>query len=378
MCPSIASLLLLLLLLPVKFLPATSLQITQRFPNAQSLLSDITVSSPGRVKDMYVTNDLEWKEDMNFDKHFCDITTLPVPVNYVKQKKKKQATQKRPQKKRLLLLLPLRNRNRAPTTTADAQSPLSTFISQKLESTLLSTASSIKTPADLSTFHSELFGITSLCTIYTTSLIPSNRSSALKTLNNLLVISLNQNTVVDVDVINLILSTPLHSKLCSSITSSKTFSPSSIQLLQNLLTSSPSTLSLLPPSLLPHLKNLHKQTSSPLLLPTLSMLGYNPLPKSTLKRGLRILSLDGGGSRGVVTLECLRNLDEFIEEERGESICEYFDIVASERARTSWEGGGGVSVVRFTILMFNLLIYNLSTLIVSRDGLVRINSQVQL
>lgn len=89
MCPSNASLLLLLLLLPVKFLPATSLQITQRFPNAQSLLSDITVSSPGRVKDMYVTNDLEWKEDMNFDKHFCDITTLPVPVNYVKRKKKK-------------------------------------------------------------------------------------------------------------------------------------------------------------------------------------------------------------------------------------------------------------------------------------------------
>lgn len=39
-------------------------------------------------------------------------------------------------------------------------------------------------------------------------------------------------------------------------------------------------------------------------------------------------------------------------------------------------GGGEVSVVRFAILMFNLLIYNSSTLIVSRD--VRINSQVQL
>lgn len=69
------------------------------------------------------------------------------------------------------------------------------------------------------------------------------------------------------------------------------------------------------------------------------MLGYNPLPKSTLKRGLRILSLDGGGSRGVVTLECLRNLDEFIEEERGESICEYFDIVAG--TSTGEKGGGG-------------------------------------
>jgi patatin-like phospholipase/acyl hydrolase len=45
-------------------------------------------------------------------------------------------------------------------------------------------------------------------------------------------------------------------------------------------------------------------------------------------RPFRILSLDGGGIRGVISARILKEVDRQIQEQHGQSISEYFDMVA--------------------------------------------------
>lgn len=59
---------------------------------------------------------------------------------------------------------------------------------------------------------------------------------------------------------------------------------------------------------------------------TLGILGM--LDKVPESRGLRILSLDGGGSRGVTTVELLRK----IEQMTGKKIWELFDLIGGTSA----------------------------------------------
>ncbi|XP_040564446.1 calcium-independent phospholipase A2-gamma isoform X1 [Lepeophtheirus salmonis] len=54
---------------------------------------------------------------------------------------------------------------------------------------------------------------------------------------------------------------------------------------------------------------------------TLNLLGYHHPPSGS--RGLRILSIDGGGMRGIVGIEVLRSLEEFT----GKPIYELFDFI---------------------------------------------------
>ncbi len=57
----------------------------------------------------------------------------------------------------------------------------------------------------------------------------------------------------------------------------------------------------------------------------LAALGHNVfVPKSPGQKGLRILSLDGGGSRGVASISVMKSIVESI----GVEVCDSFDIIA--------------------------------------------------
>ncbi len=42
----------------------------------------------------------------------------------------------------------------------------------------------------------------------------------------------------------------------------------------------------------------------------------------------RMLALDGGGIRGLITLGILSQIEELIHQETGQKLCEYFDYIA--------------------------------------------------
>jgi predicted acylesterase/phospholipase RssA len=58
----------------------------------------------------------------------------------------------------------------------------------------------------------------------------------------------------------------------------------------------------------------------------LGALGHNPfIPKTPGQRGLRILSLDGGGTRGVVSIGAMKSIVDSLD---GMEVCDSFDMIA--------------------------------------------------
>jgi len=62
----------------------------------------------------------------------------------------------------------------------------------------------------------------------------------------------------------------------------------------------------------------------PLVRKTFAILGHHELPISKTRRGVRILSLDGGGTRALISIAILKD----IEKRTGQKIYELFDLIA--------------------------------------------------
>ena len=45
----------------------------------------------------------------------------------------------------------------------------------------------------------------------------------------------------------------------------------------------------------------------------------------------RMLALDGGGIRGLITLGILSQIEELIHQKTGQKLCEYFDYIARDQ-----------------------------------------------